>query len=49
MIEILALSVFVFGKFRFVLFGVWWFLITRLTVSNVVEIYTLIAQRVLDL
>jgi protein O-mannosyl-transferase len=49
MIEILALSAFVYGKFRFVLFGVWWFLITLLPVSNVVEIYTLIAQRFLYL
>ena len=45
MIEILALSAFVYGKFRFVLFGMWWFLITLLQVSNVVEIYILIAQR----
>lgn len=49
MIEILVLSAFVYGKFRLVLFGVWWFLITLLRVSNVVEIYTLIAQQFLYL
>ncbi len=43
------LSAFVYGKFRLVLFGVWWFLITLLRVSNVVEIYTLIAQQFLYL
>ena len=45
MIEIMALSMFTYGQSSFVSFGVWWSLITLLPVSNVVEIYTLIAQR----
>lgn len=43
-IGVLVMSVFFYGKSRFVSFGVWWFLITLLPASNVVEIYTPISE-----
>ncbi|MBW2408617.1 MAG: tetratricopeptide repeat protein, partial [Deltaproteobacteria bacterium] len=48
-IGVIGFSIYIYRKFKAVSFGIWWFLITLLPVSNLIEITNPVAERYLYL
>jgi tetratricopeptide (TPR) repeat protein len=48
-IGVIGFSLYIYKKFRLISFGIWWFIITLLPVSNLIEIANPVAERYLYL